>query len=370
MFQTLARGLNRLLAPLDCCLSRLSRVRDIAAERDRMRSDLSAAQCDLSAARAELVAAGAALEGERAAQAHARQEILRRTARPRLNADVSVSALHAALADPVNLLLLGSVGDAVLFPHGLADRVRIFSVDAVSPAHGESVVPITSIITPSEGEFTFIERTFAECSSIARPRRDLLDAYGLSEFFQEQRRVVCRGTTLAALAAQHDVGRWHFIKCDLESLDFPVVHSLGDSVRRTLVLQMELRFEPFFEGEPYFHEAAAWLHERGFALLDVRVERWRYRTPHQTLPTRGRATFCNAIFVNRRLADAADALVQSLLVGGLGYVNFAEHILQPWEASYPAAVGELREFLFSAMRDQPPLLPIPELPHVVNAADD
>jgi len=291
--------------------------------------------------------------------------------KPEVDLEARFVHLREVLTSPLNFLLLGSSNDVLKLPRDLADKIRVFSVDAVAPGQGASFTAISEIVAPEAGDVTFVERAFSGCSSIAPPRQDLVRAYGLEALFREKSRVQVQGTTVPQIARRHHVDRWHFLKTDLEGLDFEVVKSLGDGVRRTLVLQMELRFEPFYAGEPHFHEVAAYLAARGFEVLDLQIERWRYVTPHMLLHTKGRATYCDAVFVNRDLtSQSTDILAQALILGILGYLNHAEFLLARVCGVPPEATAEIIEFLFGRMRGGEPFVPHPSVPHVVSAAGD
>jgi hypothetical protein len=290
---------------------------------------------------------------------------------PELDLDARLPHVRALLTTPLDFLMLGSSGDVLRLPRGLADKVHVFSVDAVAPGLGAPFTAIQQVVTPEAGKVSFVQRAFAGCSSVAAPLWRLVAAYGLEALFREKNRCEVESTSVRELALRHRVDRWHWIKTDLEGLDFEVVKSLGDAVRRTLVLQMELRFEPFYEGEPRFHTVAGYLDDRGFDLFDLQIERWRYVTPNRLSPTKGRATYCDAVFVNRDPGgEAADVLAQALILGILGYLNCAEHLVEPIREAHPEAVDELVDFLFSRMRGREPFLPYPSVPHVVTAAGD
>jgi hypothetical protein len=116
----------------------------------------------------------------------------------------------------------------------------------------------------------------AGVSSVLEPNPSLIEKYGLKEMYRIKQKHIVEAVTLAELADRNQVSDWDCIKTDLEGLDFEVIRGLGERIRNTSVVQMELRFEPFYAGEPHFHEVAAWLHERGFEILDIRPERWRH----------------------------------------------------------------------------------------------
>ena len=133
---------------------------------------------------------------------------------------------------------------------------------------------------------------------------------------------------------------------------------------------MELRFEPFYRGEPRFHEVAAYLEEKGFQLLDLMSERWRYKTAHAKFASQGHAVFCNAMFVNRRQENGADAAItrKALILGLMGYANYAERVLEPMAGRRPDVVREMIDLLFPACMRAPymPYSPHPNVTHGAN----
>ena len=65
-------------------------------------------------------------------------------------------------------------------------------------------------------------------------------------------------------------------------------------------------------------------------------------------------------------ALASELLRHALVVGLLGYANFADRLLRPLEASHGAAVQALRAMLYR--RATLRYLPMPNMPHVTHGA--
>jgi hypothetical protein len=277
------------------------------------------------------------------------------------------------LKSPITIALLGSQSDVLAVPCELARHVRIWSVDAVSPGmqgdareQGPQVFPLSCVVAPETGPVEFREHASSCCSSVLLPRESSIAAYGLEENFRLVQKTRVAGTSLSELADRNGLTTWRLIKTDLEGLDFAVVKGLGERLRGTLVLEMELRFEPFYEGEPRMAEVLAYLHGFGFEVLDLSLERWRYRTAHHVRSRRGHVAFCNVHFVNRSITPAAeeDFVAQVLLLGLLGHTNFAEMLLES-AADMPARLREeLLDFLFPAEHERDLYLPFPDYPHV------
>lgn len=291
-----------------------------------------------------------------------------------LDGDQRLERVRELLDRTLDMIFLGSIGDSFQIPGNLEDKVRIFSLDAVDPGEGgdsgHQVVPIAKVVGPKEGPITFIERENVAVSSALLPKQDLIAAYGIEDYYRKAKEHHVDAVTLEQLADEHGVKDFGFIKTDLEGLDFDVLKGFGERVRDTGLIQMELRFEPFYEGEPYFHEVAAYLAERGFEVLDLKPERWRANTPHRDRSTRGRIVFVNALFVNRDLEHRApvDRVRQVIILGLMGYSNFAERLLAGLQADEPAAAAELSQLLFGKAGE--PYLPMPDAPHVTHGSDD
>jgi hypothetical protein len=126
-----------------------------------------------------------------------------------------------------------------------------------------------------------------------------------------------------------------------------------------LCVQSELRFQPIFEGEPPFHEAAAYLHGLGFELVHLRPEVWKYATPSRNLLRDGRSVWTDAVFflaparVRERFGDASwkGFAKQLILSRMLGLTNFAEYLYEQTRTEYPAEVkGELEQFVRPELR--------------------
>jgi hypothetical protein len=226
------------------------------------------------------------------------------------------------------------------------------------------------VVSDGPGTATLIERQFPQCSSIGEANADLIAAFGLERYYAEVARHESPTITLGRIAEAHGVQTFDFIKTDLEGMDFRVIASLGEPLRQTLVLQMELRFQPMYAGEADFPTAAAHLQQYGFRVLDMVVEKWRYRTPHALMPTKGQIAYADVLFVNDDATDSCSEgiLKQALLLGLQGYVNYSEYILgrHSWSnARERQAAAELAAFFFSAMGPGDLQVPLSDFPHVV-----
>ena len=289
----------------------------------------------------------------------------------RLNQGVDLGAIRRRLEEPLRMLVLGSLDEDFQDNDTLTDLLEIYSLDAVAPGAASrqacKVFPIKSVVSGASESVEFIERNIAGVSSILQPDPGLVAKYGLEDMYQERARHQVDASSLSDLSAELGVEHWDYIKTDLEGMDLKVVKGLGDAIEHVSLVQMELRFEPFYIGEPYFHEAVAFMHERGFSVIDLRPEWWRIRTQHWTRATQGRAVFCNVVFANNAVfnADSRNALRHALILGACGFVNLAEGLIDNLE---PEVRNELQNLLLNDTAKE--YLPFRNLPHVTVGTSD
>ncbi len=281
-----------------------------------------------------------------------------------LNEDMPLTELKHLINQPINLLILGSIDDKYKIPGNIREMFNVFSLDAMSPSEDNKVTSISQIITPRPKKVLFIERKFTATSSTLLPFEELIKAYNLTSFYEVANLLEQESTSINEISKKHQIANWHYIKTDLEGLDLSVIQSMGEGIKKTLLLQMECRFQPFFKKEPYFHEVVAYMLSKGFELLDLITERWRYHTPNKAYDNLGRAVFCDTIFVNTdpSIYASSQVLIQAMLLGLLGYVNYAEYILSI-DTNHEKAKNELLKFFFSKADKKH--MPQSRMPHVV-----
>lgn len=269
-----------------------------------------------------------------------------------LDDTVDLTPLEPALTPRLNLAILGSLDDHFAALPNLADHIRIFSLDAISPgssddAH-ETVIPIRRVVAGKSGPARFIEREVAGVSSMLEPKPELIELYGLHDLYKTRAEHDVHAVTLTDIARQHGVQHWDYVRTDLEGADFAVIESLGSSIRDTSMVEMELRAEPFYRGEPHMHDVLAYMCGHDFDVLDLKPERWRASTPNMIYETRGRVTFCNTVFINRAKEGGTptEILRHALVVGLLGYANAAERLVMPLRKTCEAQVLTLQRLLY------------------------
>lgn len=230
---------------------------------------------------------------------------------------------------------------------GFAEAITLIEIDAqldssgAGPANPNRIC-LGKAVAGHAGRRSFKLRKFPECSSFLEPKHDLIAAYGLESYFIEAKTLQFECETIGELLKQRRIERVDFFKTDLEGLDLEVLSSAPDLVRNALCIQSELRFQPFYEGEPAFHEVSAFLDDHGFELVSLRPQIWKYATPSRPFQRDGRTVWADSIFflreeeVHRRFGAGAwkPMAKQIILARLLGLSNYAEHLLMRNESAF------------------------------------
>ena len=241
--------------------------------------------------------------------------------------------LHDAVPSKIDCLDLGSLEKAMSLSPAFKDFFKIYSVDALAPGEGEGIVKITNFIAHDTSKRTFFTRSFAPCSSFLPPHEQQVLDFGLESLFEPvSAKEVDSPTTVDQLSAEYGVNTWGVVKTDLEGLDTAVVKSISN-LRSTTLLQMELRPTPFYDGEPRFEEALAYLSAMDFTLVDMQPMYWRYKGPLSRLDHRGTLAYINAVFVNQSM-NYNRSLAPFLILLAHGYLTLAEKQLSRVDLPY------------------------------------
>jgi FkbM family methyltransferase len=257
------------------------------------------------------------------------------------------SHLSSLLADRFVIANFGSSNDrGHELPAEIRQLITLIEIDAnagsqIAEKHYGRIIRVLKGIAAQSGVRNFYIARCAAASSLLPCDRELVAQYGMEPFLEtlETRQVEC--VTVEDVLQQNNVGRLDFLKTDLEGIDFEVIKSCEPHFDEILAIQAELRFQPFFKGEPHFHEVAGYLAEHGYELVGLNVERWKYNTPYRDRQRKGRAVWADAVFFKtptRVMQDASEpsALAKQIILAAmLKHENYAEFLLDQYQALIP-----------------------------------
>jgi len=215
-------------------------------------------------------------------------------------------------------------------------------------------ISLKKAISGSKNKRIFYERENTAASSFLQPDVRLLQDYGLQDRYKliSSKEVEC--ITLQDLLSFCNLHRVDFLKTDLEGIDYEVLSSAPAVLQSTLVIQSELRFQPFFQGEPSLFMVGNYLNNLGFELIYMVPETWKYRTPRRHLMRDGRLVFADAIFFlspdrveEIYKADAPKAFVKQILIASsLGLLNYGEYLYEKIRGNLSSSlINEIDEYV-------------------------
>lgn len=197
-------------------------------------------------------------------------------------------------------------------------------------------------IHPVSGKHVFYERRFIQCSSFLKVQPGISGMYGLEKFVEQVAEIEMDCITLPELLQNENIPKVDFLKTDLEGLDTSILKSAEPFLTDTLVIKSELRFQPFYETEPFFFDTCAYLHQQGFEIVSIVPEYWKYNTKNTSLYRDGRIVFGDFIFFKKIKNDHPEfpkqVLKQILLAKSLHLNSHAEYLFEQHKDILPTQV--------------------------------
>lgn len=125
---------------------------------------------------------------------------------------------------------------------------------------------VPAALGATTSEVTFYETTNPGCSSLYRPIAEVVGAFAETDCMTETGRGTVALTTLDAWCAEHGVTYVDAIKLDTQGSELGVLQGAATILNTVKLLEIEVEFNPMYEGQPLFGDVDAWLRRRGFLL--------------------------------------------------------------------------------------------------------
>ena len=186
---------------------------------------------------------------------------------------------HAALGTDFSLepLIVLDVGCRWGFAERFleaADRFRIFGFDPDREEcerlqgiyEGRNVTLVPFGLAGTEGKRILHLTHQPGCSSLLKPIQRLTDHYPALFCAREERQVEVETTTLRAWAKTSDVSRIDYMKVDTQGTELEILKGGEKLLKTARALEIEVEFNPIYEGQPLFSEVELYLRSLGFVL--------------------------------------------------------------------------------------------------------
>lgn len=250
-----------------------------------------------------------------------------------------------------SVVRVGASGDGDLnLPRAVLAMTTLVDIDGGDPGHS-GVMPhrYHQCFERHDciGDGTWANLTinaFRGSSSILAPDAEQVAAYGIERYYTPESVVSMQSRRLSFVLGDLGVHDVDLLKIDTEGMDWAIARDFfkdqcaaGRIVPR--VVQMELRWQPFYAGEPHASAVIETMRRWGYDLVSLRhTDHWLY-APHGC-GSRGRAVWSDCVFAHR---DYSDNTVLGLAACGMR--NMARHVL-----GIIAKGGEPDALLLSATR--------------------
>jgi len=256
------------------------------------------------------------------------------------------------------ILNLGSAGDRDL-PTKFSRAITLVEIDALSSSKTTESkyfkrISLKKAIGGKTEKRLFYKRKWRDSSSFLKANPEIVSIYGHEKYVEFDGTIEMECESIKSLLDTFRIGRVDFIKTDLEGLDYEVLSSAPEIVSKALVITSELRFQPFYLGEPPFHTMVTYLTDHGFEIITMRPEVWKLLTPNRHKQRDGRLVFADTTFFLRPSKvreifkeEAPLAFIkQIILAKTFGLHNYAEFLFCSIKEDLPSIIQEeLKEYL-------------------------
>jgi FkbM family methyltransferase len=258
--------------------------------------------------------------------------------------------MASELKDNFTIVNLGCIGDQdFVLPARILKAITLVEIDAeggaVTSERYHRKISIKQPIAGKKGRYVFHRNNFAGTCSLLEPLPGIVESFGMENYCRVVDRMEMDCDTLPNLLRTQQIKTLDFLKTDIEGLDYEVIRSCEEFLGKTHFIQCELRFRPFYQAEPYFHETVNLLARHGYEVLDIaHIDRWKYKTARRPFQVQGRAQWADFLFVLQpeRLAETFGNELplaiakQVVLACMLGKKNYAEYLLDKFKEAVPA----------------------------------
>jgi FkbM family methyltransferase len=153
-------------------------------------------------------------------------------------------------------------------------------------------------------------------SSVLPPNLEFLNRFPEASRFKIVDTVRIDVDTLDHQLEEHDIHDVDFIKLDTQGSELSILRGSQSTLSESVFgLEVEVEFQPMYQGQPLFAEVEQFLTERGFELFDIRPVHWKRTAGQGWGNPRGQLIFGDALFLRSisNVITALDALPDARL---------------------------------------------------------
>ena len=238
-------------------------------------------------------------------------------------------------------------------------RVVAFEPDARSDANadaklGVEVVVVKRAAAAGEGDAPLYLTRKPRCSSLLPPNRAVVDRFPDADRYDVVGSQTVACTTVDAALARAGAAM-DFIKIDTQGAELDVLRGAERSLGTCLGIEVEVEFQPLYQGAAVFRDVDGWIAARGFELFDLRRTFFpRAGAPAEPAQAKGQIVFGDALYFRdwRTLTDGHAACRLAVLLLAYGFADAVAELVGQCPLLDAAARVTLRR-LSGALRPVP-----------------
>ena len=94
----------------------------------------------------------------------------------------------------------------------------------------------------------------------------------------------------------NNINEVDFIKIDTQGYELPILRGYANNFDSVIGLEIEVEFEPMYEGQPLFSDVDNFVKDKGFSLVDLKRYYWKRQNNVNTGNSKGQMIFGDALY--------------------------------------------------------------------------
>lgn len=182
--------------------------------------------------------------------------------------------LKSHIRKPLTLVDVGARWGALDFWTLFGDKARIYcfeaDVEEAARLNSENKSPYVEFlpyaVASEPGEVEVVITEGPGCSSIYEPVRALYERYPGCAMMRPARSLTAKSTTLDRFLGDRGVTKIDALKLDTQGSELDILKGAERLIRDCVFLNIEIEFNPLYEGQSLFCDVDRFLRDRGFVL--------------------------------------------------------------------------------------------------------
>jgi FkbM family methyltransferase len=168
--------------------------------------------------------------------------------------------------------------------------------DTLKENSESNLIVLNSALSDSRKKVEFNLCKKQMVSSIYRPNFNFLEKFTDVERFKVEKTIKLDADTLDNQLKINNINEVDFIKIDTQGYELPILKGYENNFDSVIGLEIEVEFEPMYEGQPLFSDVDNFVKDKGFSLIDLKRYYWKRKGNVNTGNNKGQMIFGDALY--------------------------------------------------------------------------